>query len=166
MSPLVWDLGHIAAFEDLWLAHRLGGRPLLREDLAEVYDAFETPRSVRASVPFLRPAAAREYLDEVRERTLCRARARPAGTAEALAELVLRHEQQHGETMLQTIQLARLEDYVPAARRPAAQPTGDERHGTRARGGARGPVHDRHRGRRASPTTTSAPATAPTSAAT
>ena len=24
MSPLVWDLGHIAAYEDLWLAHRLG----------------------------------------------------------------------------------------------------------------------------------------------
>jgi len=25
MSPLVWDLAHIAAYEDLWLAHRLGG---------------------------------------------------------------------------------------------------------------------------------------------
>ena len=22
MSPLVWDLGHIAAYEDLWLVHR------------------------------------------------------------------------------------------------------------------------------------------------
>ena len=22
MSPLVWDLGHIAAYEDLWIAHR------------------------------------------------------------------------------------------------------------------------------------------------
>jgi hypothetical protein len=34
MSPLVWDLGHIAAFEDLWLVHRLGGEPMLRSDLA------------------------------------------------------------------------------------------------------------------------------------
>ena len=25
MSPLVWDLAHIAAYEDLWLVHRLGG---------------------------------------------------------------------------------------------------------------------------------------------
>ena len=47
MSPLVWDLGHIAAFEDLWIVHRYGGRPLLREGLAEVYDAFETPRAER-----------------------------------------------------------------------------------------------------------------------
>src|SRR5437879_10248619 len=70
MSPLVWDLGHIAAFEDLWLVHRYGGRPLLRDDLADVYDAFETPRAGRGSLPFLRPEPAREYLEEVRARTL------------------------------------------------------------------------------------------------
>ena len=34
MSPLVWDLGHIAAYEDLWLVHRYGERPLLRDELA------------------------------------------------------------------------------------------------------------------------------------
>src|SRR5450755_4277483 len=43
MSPLAWDLGHIAAYEDLWLAHRHGGMELLRGDLANTYDAFETP---------------------------------------------------------------------------------------------------------------------------
>ena len=48
MSPLVWDLGHIAAFEDLWLVHRYGGRPLLRDELADVYDAFETPAPAAA----------------------------------------------------------------------------------------------------------------------
>src|SRR5690349_8612285 len=47
MSPLVWDLGHIAAFEDLWLVHRYGEQPMLRAELAEIYDAFETPRSKR-----------------------------------------------------------------------------------------------------------------------
>ena len=49
LSPLVWDLGHIASFEDLWLAHRHGGLPLLRRDLAEVYDAFATPRALRVA---------------------------------------------------------------------------------------------------------------------
>ena len=58
MSPLVWDLGHIAAFEDLWMAHRHGGRPLLRPDLIDVYDALETPRAGRGDLPFLGPAAA------------------------------------------------------------------------------------------------------------
>ena len=60
MSPLVWDLGHIAAFEDLWLVHRYGGRPLLRDDLADVYDAFETPRAGRGELPFLAPGQARD----------------------------------------------------------------------------------------------------------
>src|SRR5207237_1163569 len=49
MSPLVWDLGHIAAFEDLWLVHRFGGEPMLRGGYAQVYDAFETPRAERAA---------------------------------------------------------------------------------------------------------------------
>src|SRR5579875_4042668 len=64
MSPLVWDLGHLAAFEDLWISHRYGGRPLLREDLADVYDAFETPRAGRGDLPFLRAPGAREYMAE------------------------------------------------------------------------------------------------------
>jgi gamma-glutamyl hercynylcysteine S-oxide synthase len=108
MSPLVWDLGHIAAFEDLWLAHRHGGLPLLREDLADVYDAFETPREGRGDLPFLRPPQARDYLSEVRERVHQVIAARGVGDG-VIAELILRHEQQHTETMLQTIQLAQLQ---------------------------------------------------------
>jgi gamma-glutamyl hercynylcysteine S-oxide synthase len=108
MSPLVWDLGHIAAFEDLWLAHRHGGLPLLRDDLADVYDAFETPRAGRGDLPFLRPEQARDYLTEVRERVLDVIATNGLGDG-VIAELILRHEQQHTETMLQTIQLAQLE---------------------------------------------------------
>src|SRR2546425_4066593 len=70
MSPLVWDLAHIAAYEDLWAVHRLGGEPLLRADLAATYDAFETPRAARADVELLDRRGALAYLDVVRERTL------------------------------------------------------------------------------------------------
>jgi len=123
MSPLVWDLGHIAAYEDLWIAHRLGGEPLLRPDLAEVYDAFETPRAQRGDLPYLRRAEALAYLEAVRERTLATL-ARDPGDG-TLIELVLRHEGQHNETMLQTLELARLEDYAPPGRVPTPPaPTG------------------------------------------
>src|SRR5215467_1009156 len=70
MSPLAWDLGHVAAYEDLWLNHRVAGRELLRPGLAELYDAFETPRAVRGDLKFLRGAELLEYLDEVRARSL------------------------------------------------------------------------------------------------
>jgi iron(II)-dependent oxidoreductase len=113
MSPLVWDLGHIAAFEDLWLVHRFGRRELLRGDLAEVYDAFETPRQGRGELPFLGPEEAREYLDQVRARTLEVISDRGIGDG-FVHELIVRHEQQHNETMLQTIQLGRLRDYAIA----------------------------------------------------
>ncbi len=112
MSPLVWDLGHIAAFEELWLCHRYGGQPLVNQDLSAVYDAFETPRARRGDLPFLRPGEAREYLRSVRERTLDVIEERGTGDG-FIFEMVLRHEHQHDETMLQTLQLARLEDYVP-----------------------------------------------------
>jgi gamma-glutamyl hercynylcysteine S-oxide synthase len=110
MSPLVWDLGHIAAFEDLWIVHRYGGRELLRPDLMEVYDAFETPRAERGDLPYLRPAEAFAYLEAVRERALDVVESRGTGDG-LLHELVLRHEQQHTETMFQTLQLAQLEGY-------------------------------------------------------
>jgi gamma-glutamyl hercynylcysteine S-oxide synthase len=129
MSPLVWDLGHIAAFEDLWIAHRFGGEPLLRDDLADVYDAFETPRAGRGDLPFLRPREAREYLSEVRERALEVIERQGIGDG-IIAELILRHEQQHNETMLQTIQLAELEGlgaFTTAGSAPAAGRNGSTR---------------------------------------
>src|SRR3954466_8794 len=70
MSPLAWDLGHVAAYEDLWLNHRLAGRDLLRPGLAELYDAFETPRNVRGELEFLRGDDLLAYLEGVRERSL------------------------------------------------------------------------------------------------
>jgi iron(II)-dependent oxidoreductase len=107
MSPLVWDLGHIAAYEDLWLAARFGGRELLRPDLAGLYDAFETPRAVRGEIEALRPAQAREYLGAVRERTAAVIAERGLEDG-VLCELVLRHELQHCETMRQTLTIAGL----------------------------------------------------------
>jgi gamma-glutamyl hercynylcysteine S-oxide synthase len=122
MSPLVWDLGHIAAFEDLWLVHRYGGRPLLREDLADVYDAFETPRAERGELPFLRPEEAREYLEEVRARTIEVIEEQGVGDG-LVHEMVIRHEHQHNETMLQTIELVRLPGYeLAGGHPPAARP--------------------------------------------
>jgi iron(II)-dependent oxidoreductase len=117
MSPLAWDLGHIAAFEELWLVHRYGERPLLHADLLDVYDAMETPRARRGDLPFLRAGEARDYLAQVRERTLAVIEERGIGDG-VLHELVLRHEQQHNETMLQTMQLARLDPAISDRPRP------------------------------------------------
>lgn len=111
MSPLVWDIAHIAAYEDLWLVHRGGGQPLLRPELAALYDAFETPRAVRGEIEQLNAVQAREYLADVRARALELA-AQQAVDAE-IGEMVLRHELQHRETICQTLALAQLAGFEP-----------------------------------------------------
>jgi len=116
MSPLVWDLAHIAAYEDLWLVHRGGGQPLLRPDLAALYDAFETPRAVRGEIAQLNAPQAREYLAAVRERAL-EVAAQQQLDAE-IVEMVLRHELQHRETICQTLALAQLPGFDPDFREP------------------------------------------------
>jgi iron(II)-dependent oxidoreductase len=119
MSPLVWDLGHIAAYEDLWVCHRTGGLDLLRPDLAELYDAFETPRAKRGDIPYLRRHEALDYLAEVRERS--REVLAATDPEHHVWQLVAQHEHQHDETMLQTLQLAEPGVYSPERPEPAGQ---------------------------------------------
>ena len=128
MSPLVWDLGHIAAYEDLWLGQRHAGLELLRPDLAELYDAFETPRAVRGEIEALGPAAARDYLAAVRARTAA-ALAREGLGDGTICEMVLRHELQHAETMRQTMAIAGLLPTGELAKRdrPLPPPVDEER---------------------------------------
>ena len=116
MSPLVWDIAHIAAYEDLWLVHRGGGEPLLRPELAALYDAFETPRAVRGEIDQLNASEAREYLAAVRERAI--EVAAQQAVDEEIGEMVLRHELQHRETICQTLALAQLPGFDPAFRKP------------------------------------------------
>src|SRR5690349_1906519 len=120
MSPLVWDLAHIAAYEDLWLVHRYAGEPLLHGDLAAVYDAFETPRAVRGEIELLDTPAAFAYLGEVRARAL--AVLDSLGPDPVLHEMVLRHELQHTETMRQAMWLGSL---LPPGE-PPDEPLGGE----------------------------------------
>jgi gamma-glutamyl hercynylcysteine S-oxide synthase len=122
LSPLAWDLGHIANFEELWLVQRIGGREPLRGELGRFYDAIENPRKVRGELPILRDEELRSYMADVRERTLDVLEGVEIGPdAEDpllrdgfVYEMLLAHELQHNETMLQLLQL--VEGYeLPAA---------------------------------------------------
>lgn len=129
MSPLVWDLAHIGYFEELWLCRRLGGLEPLHPEADDLYDAFAHPRTERPSLPLLEPAATRAYLADVRTRSLAVLEEleldpdRPLLRDGFAYGLVLQHELQHIETMLQTIQLSGLEH--PGGRPAPCQGAGD-----------------------------------------
>ncbi|MEX2448029.1 MAG: DinB family protein, partial [Solirubrobacterales bacterium] len=122
LSPLAWDLGHIANFEELWLVQTIGRREPLRGDLGRFYDAIENPRRTRGELPILRDAELRAYLADVRERTLevlDEVAIDPHAEDPLLREgfvyqMLIAHEHQHNETMLQLLQM--VEGYeLPAA---------------------------------------------------
>jgi len=119
LSPLAWDLGHIANFEELWLVQTIGEREPLHGELGRFYDAIENPRKTRGELPILRDAELRSYLADVRERTLevldevdiAADADYPLLRDGFVYELLLAHEQQHNETMLQLLQL--VDGYEP-----------------------------------------------------
>ena len=101
MSPLVWDLAHIGWFEELWLLRGgADGEPLLA-GFDDLYDAFRHERADRSSLPILKPAEARAYLETVRRQAL-----KVLEDESYVYALVVQHELQHQETMLQTLQLS------------------------------------------------------------
>jgi gamma-glutamyl hercynylcysteine S-oxide synthase len=110
MSPLVWDLAHIANQEELWLLREVGGRDPMHPEIDPLYDAFEHPRAQRPSLPLLAPGEARAYGHEVRGRVLDLLEKARFGDTRLTAGgfgfgMVAQHEVQHDETMLATHQL-------------------------------------------------------------
>ena len=121
--------------------------PRARRALRRRRDASRRAR--RAALPET-PRRRSPTWSEVRERTL----GHLDEVGPFIGEMLLQHEHQHNETMLQTLQLAEPGVYAPE-RAPAGGPRGDRQR--RGRGGARSRSASRARG---SPTTTSARATA------
>ena len=141
----------------------IGDREPMHGELGRFYDAIENPRKTRGELPILRDAELRAYMADVRERTLEVLDAVEIG-AEAedpllregfVYEMLLAHELQHNETMLQLLQM--VDGYEPAAVDAAPAAAARRRPETIAIDGRR--VRDRRPRRAASPTTTSAAAT-------
>jgi len=145
MSPPVWDYAHIGVFEELWLVQRISDTPPIDEELLHTYNAIETPRVVRGRRQLLDRASAAAYLVEVRRRTLALLEEIEFEDDDPLLrdgfvyDLIVQHEHQHDETILQTLQLTPglYRELLPAL---PGRPHGRARHGLRSGG----PVHDRH----------------------
>ncbi|HEX4775717.1 MAG TPA: ergothioneine biosynthesis protein EgtB [Acidimicrobiia bacterium] len=110
MSPLVWDLAHVAHYEELWLVRNLTGAAPTDARFDDVYNAFRHPRRERPSLDLLGPADARAFGAGVRTRALDVLAAAEPSDDPLLRDgfvygMVVQHEHQHDETMLATLQL-------------------------------------------------------------
>ena len=107
MSPLVWDLAHIGWQEELWLLRgNNADKPgLLEPQVERCYDAFVNSRASRVNLPLLPPTDARAYCRTVRNKVLDTLDALPDDDTGFNFGLVISHENQHDETMLQALNL-------------------------------------------------------------
>ena len=109
----------------------ISGREPMRGELGRFYDAIENPRATRNELPILRGDDLRSYMSEVRERTLDVLDEIDLEGGEPILrdgfvyDLILAHEHQHNETMLQLLQM--VPEYEPAERdaTPGAEPVAD-----------------------------------------
>lgn len=130
MSPIVWDLGHIGHFEDVWLRENIRSGGTGSEGLRGIYNPFENPRSVRGTLPLPSLSECRSYLGELRRAVLDELEHLPLDRDTPLLaddfafRMVLQHEYQHNETILQTLQLKKGRPYGPP--RQLAPPTIDQ----------------------------------------
>lgn len=125
MSPILWDLGHIVHFEALWLTRNVEGSIEFTE-MPGMYNPFEHPRATRAALPLPTLAALTELATDVRRQVIAvLERADLTSSHPLLAHgfvyhMVLQHEYQHDETILQTLQLKQGAPYrAPRVAAPA-----------------------------------------------
>ena len=117
----------------------IGDREPLRGELGRFYDAIENPRKTRGELPILRDDELRSYLADVRERTLdvldeveIDADHEDRLLREGFVyEMLLAHELQHNETMLQLLML--VDGYSRARLDPPPRPAARRRARRRSR---------------------------------
>src|SRR5215208_4703779 len=119
MSPLIWDYGHIGNYEELWLLQKAHGKTLSKRELYDMYNASLYPREERPSLNLLDRRDADTYRDAVREAVLeTLEESNFSGDDPLLKDgfvynMIIQHEAQHNETMLQTLQLMKGDGYEP-----------------------------------------------------
>ena len=112
LSPLIWDLGHIANFEELWLVQRIGGREPLRGELGRLLrrdrEPAQDPRRAADPARPTRCAPTWRRCASAPWRCWTRSSSTPATRCWRdgfVYEMLLAHEHQHNETMLQLLQM-------------------------------------------------------------
>src|SRR5262249_52662220 len=122
VSPVVWDLAHVANFEEIWCLRRLGATTGFSTAQDRMLDAIATPRPVRGGLALPSREACLAHLARVRAAVLERLEQVDLSSQDPLVargyawELACEHEEQHQETILATLALFERGRYRPPRR--------------------------------------------------
>lgn len=110
VNPLLWEIGHIAWFQEFWVLRHLGGQPPILTQGDELYDSARVAHDTRWDLPLLGRDETLGYMQGVLERVINQAGDEARLTdaegfdQEYFLNLVLLHEQMHDEAITYTRQ--------------------------------------------------------------
>ncbi len=120
VNPLLWEIGHVAWFQEKWVLRHCWGMPPIRPEVDELYDSAAIAHDTRWDLPLYKRSDTIEYMAQVRDRIVERLSERDASAEEAYFVLLsVFHEDMHDEAFTYTRQT-----YGWPAPRFAAQPAG------------------------------------------
>ena len=102
VNPPLWELGHVAWFQERWVLRHAAGRAPLRADGDALYDSAAIPHDARWELPLPDLAGTLAYLREVEARVV--ALAAGGGADPYFVRLSVHHEDMHLEAMAFTRQ--------------------------------------------------------------
>jgi iron(II)-dependent oxidoreductase len=126
VNPLLWEIGHVAWFQERWVLRR-GGEPPIRADADDLYDSAAVAHDRRWELPLPDRDDTLRYMARVLERAIESCSEQEPEDAYFLL-LALFHEDMHDEAFTYTRQTLG----YPPPRLPAATdhaPPGDESQG-------------------------------------
>ncbi len=105
LNPPLWELGHVAWFQERWVLRHASGAPPLRADADALYDSSAVPHDARWDLPLPSLDGTVAYLDAVRDGVLEQLARRGGDPALAyFVQLAVFHEDMHGEAFTYTRQ--------------------------------------------------------------
>jgi iron(II)-dependent oxidoreductase len=105
VNPLLWEIGHLAWFQEKWVLRHAAGRPPLRTDADALYDSATVPHDTRWDLPLPSRKETLAYMAEVQDRVLRRLQERePTAEDVYFVRLSVFHEDMHAEAFLYTRQ--------------------------------------------------------------
>jgi iron(II)-dependent oxidoreductase len=104
VNPPLWELGHVAWFQEKWVLRHANGRPPLRADADALYDSAAVAHGTRWDLPLPSRQQTLRYLAAVEEQVLGRLTQRPGADEVYFTLLSLFHEDMHGEAFTYTRQ--------------------------------------------------------------
>jgi iron(II)-dependent oxidoreductase len=120
VNPLLWEIGHVAWFQEKWILRHANHRPPLLATADALYDSAAVAHDTRWDLSLLSREETLRYMSRVLEQVLERLAGSPCEDEIYFTQLAVFHEDMHGEAFTYTRQT--LSYPAPAANAKSADP--------------------------------------------